>query len=186
MGEVNGYDSMVDAELVLQFQEGSETAFDDLVRRHKDAAYRFCLRLTGQANEAEEISQEGFVRAYRRLGTFRGDAHFRSWLFQILINLYRDSLRAQKRGPRRESAFPDTSGPAEEVGAQVEAEELQNILHQKIRQLPDRQREVMQLHGQKELGYREIARILGCTYEDVKMNLCLARKRLKQDMAEYL
>jgi RNA polymerase sigma factor (sigma-70 family) len=68
----------------------------------------------------------------------------------------------------------------------LQAQELQDLLHEKIRLLPERQREVMQLHGEKALGYREIAQILGCSYEDVKMNLCLARKRLRQDMGAYL
>lgn len=186
MGEVNGYDSMVDAELVLQFQEGSEKAFDDLVRRHREAAYRFCLRLTGQAVDAEEISQEGFIRAYRRLSSFRGEAHFRSWLFRILINVHRDRIRSQRRRERREELLSRNVAQKQDVGADLQAQELQNLLQEKIRLLPERQREVMQLHGEKALGYREIARILGCSYEDVKMNLCLARKKLKQNLREYL
>ena len=100
MGEVNGNDPMVDAELVLRFQEGSEGAFDDLVRRHMEAAYRFCLRLSGREGEAEEISQEGFVRAYRMLGSFRGEAHFRS-LTQVhfVAKPIRNSCRSNTSEP---------------------------------------------------------------------------------------
>ncbi len=129
MGEVNGYDSMVDAELVLQFQEGSEKAFDDLVRRHREAAYRFCLRLTGQAVDAEEVSQEGFIRAYRRLSSFRGEAHFRSWLFRILINLHRDRIRSQRRREGREELLSRKVAQNLDVGAELQAQELQNLLH---------------------------------------------------------
>ncbi|MDP6959561.1 MAG: sigma-70 family RNA polymerase sigma factor, partial [Planctomycetota bacterium] len=144
------------------------------------------LRLTGQEADAEEISQEGFVRAYRRLSSFRGEAHFRSWLFRILINLHRDRIRSQRRRENREECLSQNVAYNQDVGAELQAQELQDLLHEKIRLLPERQREVMQLHGEKALGYREIAQILGCSYEDVKMNLCLARKRLRQDMGAYL
>ncbi len=186
MGEVSEFDPVVDAELVLRFQEGSEGAFDDLVRRHMDAAYRFCLRLTGRGSEAEEISQEGFVRAYRMLGSFRGEAHFRSWLFRILINLHRDRVRSRRREERRKLEMVEKKPVQAAVGSELEARELGEIVQQRILKLPDRQREVMQLHTDRNLGYREIAQILGCSYEDVKMNLCLARKKLKQDLAGYL
>lgn len=186
MDEVNGYDPMMDAELVLRFQEGSEGAFDDLVGRHMEAAHRFCLRLTGREGDAEEISQEGFVRAYRTLGSFRGEAHFRTWLFRILINLYRDRLRSRKREEIRKGKIAARPNPAPEAGAELQARELGALIRERIRLLPDRQREVMSLHVERHLGYREIAGILGCSYGDVKMNLCLARKRLKKELEEYL
>ncbi len=92
-----GQDLMADAELVLKFQGGEASAFEGLVRRYMREAYAFCLRLTGSPAEAEEISQDGFVTAYRALHSFRGDASFRSWLFRILINRWRDRRRSRRR-----------------------------------------------------------------------------------------
>ena len=93
-------DAMVDAELVLKFQGGEESAFETLVRKYMKDAYSFCLRLTHDAQEAEELSQMGFVNAYRALRGFRGESSFKSWLYRIFINQYRDRLRRTRR-PRR-------------------------------------------------------------------------------------
>jgi RNA polymerase sigma-70 factor (ECF subfamily) len=70
----------MDAELVVRFQKGEESAFEDLVRRHMRDAFGFCLRLTGDPGGAEELSQDGFVLAYRHLGEFRGESGFRTGL----------------------------------------------------------------------------------------------------------
>ena len=84
---------MVDAELVLKFKGGEESAFEALVRKYMKDAYSFCLKLTHDAQEAEELSQMGFVSAYRALRGFRGESSFKSWLYRIFINQYRDHLR---------------------------------------------------------------------------------------------
>ena len=98
---MTGGESMADGELVLRFQGGEESAFDGLVRRYMKDAYAFCLRLTGNAAEAEDLSQEGFVAAYRALRDFRGEASFRSWLYRILVNRHRDRLRSRRREEAR-------------------------------------------------------------------------------------
>ncbi|MHC4607533.1 MAG: RNA polymerase sigma factor [Planctomycetota bacterium] len=181
-------ETMVDAELILRFQQGRESAFETLVRRHMKDAYQFCLGLTGDPREAEEISQEGFVSVYRGLRTFRGESSFRSWLFRILINLNRDRLRTRRRYDARLSELRrrrEGRGDAE-VGADRQALELSEVVREKIDRLPARQREVLLLHLYRELGYREIADVLGIRYEAVKMNLSLARKRLREELKEYV
>jgi len=174
----------MDAELVLRFRAGQDAAFEDLVRRHRKEAYGFCLRLTGRPEEAEELSQEGFVKAFRALSSFRGDSAFRSWLFRILINLHRDRLRRHRREETRLRSvqMPVVSSPVSGEEVRELGEKVQN----QVQRLPDRQREVLVLHVYQGLDYREISSILGCSYDDVKVNLSLARKRLKQALAEYL
>lgn len=179
----------MDAELVLRFQEGQGAAFDDLVRRHMKDAYAFCLRLTGRPQEAEELSQEGFVNAYRALANFRGDASFRSWLYRILINLHRDRTRRRRREETRRDAVRERTERRQEAtgeGSEAAANELGDVVKEKVRLLPDRQREVLVLHVYQGLDYRTIAGVLECSYDDVKMNLSLARKRLRQELGEYL
>lgn len=181
---------MVDAELVLKFQGGEQTAFEALVRKYMRDAYAFCLRLTRNADEAEELSQMGFVSAYRALRGFRGESSFRSWLFRIFINHWRDRLRRVRRAEarldvvrekavRREAATDDDQ-------AALRAAELEAVVRAKVELLPPRQREVLALHLYKGLDYRAIASLLGCSYDDVKMNLSLARKKLKEELKAYL
>lgn len=183
-------DAMVDAELVLKFQGGEESAFEALVRKYMGDAYAFCLHLTRDAQEAEEISQLGFVSAYRALRGFRGESTFKSWLYRIFINHYRDRLRRDKRAEarleivREEAVRRGPSAPAESDGLQ--AAELEEVVKAKVERLPPRQREVLVLHLYQGLAYAEIAAALGCGYDDVKVNLSLARKRLKDDLKEYL
>ena len=183
-------DAMIDAELVLKFQGGEESAFEALVRKYMRDAHAFCLRLTRDAQEAEEISQMGFVSAYRALRGFRGESTFKSWLYRIFINHYRDSLRRTKRAEarlevvREEAVRRGPAGPVE--GEAAQAAELEEVVKAKVEHLPPRQREVLVLHLYQGLDYREIAAALGCTYDDVKMNLSLARKRLKSELKEYL
>ena len=182
-------DAMVDAELVLKFQGGEESAFETLVRKYMKDAYSFCLRLTHDAQEAEELSQMGFVNAYRALRGFRGESSFKSWLYRIFINQYRDRLRRTRRAEARlvvvrEEAVRRQSVLTEE--SSIHASELEDVVKAKIELLPDRQREVLTLHLYQGLDYREISAALGCSYDDVKMNLSLARKRLKEELKGYL
>jgi RNA polymerase sigma-70 factor (ECF subfamily) len=182
-------DAMVDAELVLKFQGGEESAFETLVRKYMKDAYSFCLRLTHDAQEAEELSQMGFVNAYRALRSFRGESTFKSWLYRIFINQYRDRLRRTRRAEARLSVVREEAERRQAVDVDqsaLHASELEEVVKARIEGLPDRQREVLTLHLYQGLDYREISAALGCSYDDVKMNLSLARKRLKEELKGYL
>lgn len=182
-------DAMVDAELVLKFQGGEESAFETLVRKYMKDAYSFCLRLTHDAQEAEELSQMGFVNAYRALRGFRGESSFKSWLYRIFINQYRDRLRRTRRADARLAVVREEAErkqSAKRSDTANDTAELEEVVKRKVETLPDRQREVLTLHLYQSLDYREIAATLGCTYDDVKMNLSLARKRLKEELKGYL
>ncbi len=179
----------MDAELVLRFQKGEETAFEDLVRRHMRDAYGFCLRLTGDSAGAEELSQDGFVLAYRHLKEFRGESSFRTWLYRILLNLHRDGIRRRSREEARvEKLRRDvgSAGSSEAPDAAPRAVELEEQIRRRVAGLPDRQREVLVLHVYQGLDYRAIAAALGCSYDDVKVNLSLARRRLREELREHL
>jgi RNA polymerase sigma-70 factor (ECF subfamily) len=181
----------MDAELVVRFQRGEETAFEDLVRRHMRDAYGFCLRLTDDPFRAEELSQDGFVLAYRHLKEFRGESSFRTWLYRILLNLHRDRIRRRTREEARLDVLksgaprPLPAGPGAPEAGQ-EAVELEEIIRRRVAALPDRQREVLVLHVYQGLDYRAIAEAIGCSYDDVKVNLSLARRRLREELKEHL
>lgn len=182
-------EAVADAELVVRFKGGQESAFDDLVHRHMKDAFAFAVRLTGDPQEAEELSQEGFVKAFGALAAFRGEASFRSWLYQILINLHRDRRRRWKREETRLQVVKDETERRQARNVEdtsMQADELSGVVKDRVQTLPDRQREVLVLHVYQGLDYREIANVLGCSYDDVKMNLSLARKKLREQLKEYL
>ena len=182
-------DAMIDAELVLKFKGGEESAFETLVRKYMKDAFVFCLHLTRDAQEAEELSQQGFVSAYRGLRQFRGESTFKSWLYRIFINLHRDDRRRVKRSEARLQVVREAAERRQnEIPGQgsLQASELADVVKEKVELLPTRQREVLVLHLYQELSYKEIGTALGCSYDDVKMNLSLARKRLREEMKEYL
>src|SRR5262245_3548376 len=153
-------DAMVDAELVLKFQGGEESAYETLVRKYMKDAYSFCLRLTHDAQEAEELSQMGFVNAYRALRGFRGESSFKSWLYRIFINQYRDRLGRTRRAEAglavvREESARRQSAAVEE--SSLHASELEEVVKSRMERLPERQREVFTLHLYQGLDYNEIA-----------------------------
>lgn len=173
-------------QLALLALDGRNGAFDDLVRRHADDAFRFSMRLTGNRADAEELAQEGFVRAFRSLADFRGESGFRSWLFTILANCHRDAIRARvRRAGRLQRAAREESAADEGIEA-IDAGELRDVVDRRVEALPDRQREVLTMHLGGKLDYGEIAAALGISRDDVKVNLSLARKRLREELKEYL
>ena len=131
----------------------------------------------------------GFVNAYRALRSFRGESTFKSWLYRIFINQYRDRLRRTRRAEARLSVVREEAERRQSVDTEhssLHATELEEVVKTRVEGLPDRQREVLTLHLYQGLDYREIAAALSCTYDDVKMNLSLARKRLKEELKGYL
>lgn len=175
-----------DMQLALLALDGRNGAFDELVRRHADDAFRFSMRLTGNRSDAEELSQEGFVRAFRALSEYRGESGFRPWLFTILANCHRDAIRSRlRRAGRMARLAREDSAPAEGIEA-IDADELRLAVDRRIEALPDRQREVLTLHLGGRLDYAQIAAALGISRDDVKVNLSLARKRLREELKEIL
>lgn len=181
------YEGLSEMELAQRVRQGQNGAYDEIVRRYMQDAYHFSLKLTGNRSEADELSQEGFVRAYAALQEFRGQAQFRSWLFTILVNCYRDAIRRRRRWTGRlERMAPEVRSTARAETDLVEVEELRGVIDRKIQDLPDRQREVMLLHLCGDLSYPEIGKSLGISPENVKVNLSLARKRLKDELKGYI
>src|SRR5437667_10987837 len=141
VGRMSEGDAMVDAELVLKFKGGEESAFEVLVRKYMKDAYSFCLKLTHDAQEAEELSQMGFVSAYRALRGFRGESSFKSWLYRIFINQYRDRLRRTKRAEARLVVVRQEAERKQSVlqmDTTTETTELEDVVKGKIELLPDR------------------------------------------------
>lgn len=167
-----------DAPLVERARRGDRDAFTALVERHRDAVYGLCLRSLGDAHEADEVTQIVFVRVFRRIETFRGQARFRTWLYRVTVNLCRNRARdvARRRTEPLEDAAPAPGGDA--LARLIERDERDRV-HRAIRALPEKQRWVVELRLGRDLSYREIASILGSREGTVKVNYHHAIRKLR-------
>ena len=147
--------------------------------------YRFALRLAADANLAEDLTQETFLKAWQKRSGLREQRSARVWLFQILVNLWRDHLRQNQRRPKVESSEDSPIDPNSLPSKEAEnREELFRVL-KAVEQLPPRQREVLHLAAVEELKTNEIAQILGITENSVKANLSKARKTMRQTFPSH-
>jgi RNA polymerase sigma factor (sigma-70 family) len=183
-----------DDQLVLLAQQGNKQAFAALVDRYKGRVYRTLFQVVGDPYEAEDLAQEVFLRFYRSLGSYRGDAALTTWLHRLTLNLAFDYLRARKRRPlqvpleppedREERSAPEVASPDEGPEEEALRQERRRLLHQAIMALPPAYREVVMLYHFQQLSYQEIADRLGAPVRTVETRLYRARHMLKQALAE--
>lgn len=171
-----------DEQLVASFRCGDERAATDLVRRHGASLGRFLYASGAPAGEIEDLVQETFIRAFRGLDGWRGDATFRSWLYRIGANLRKDLYR-RERGktliPIQDADLRDTDDPA----LRAEAADVEHRLRLGLGKLPRLQREVFLMRAQQGMGYEEIAVALGTTHGAARVHYHHAVKRLKEALA---
>ena len=160
--------------LVRYAQRGSRPAFEALYRQHVGRIYALCLRMTGNSADAEESTQDAFVRAWQKLGSFRGGSAFGTWLYRIAVN---ESLTSQ-----RKLARPQPYLYLVETLSSVAApkEVLIDELEKAIARLPDRARHVFVLIAVYGFSHREVARMLGMATGTSKAQFHRARKALTE------
>jgi RNA polymerase sigma-70 factor, ECF subfamily len=172
-----------DADLSALARRGDIRAFEALVERYKERAYMVALGFVGSHEDALDLSQDAFVRAFRAMGTFRQGAPFYPWFYAILRNACFNHLRkARTRGETsldaaQESGF-DVADGAPGPGESAERAELRRIVATELRNLDPAHREIIVLRHFEDLSYREIAEVLGCPMGTVMSRLYAARKAL--------
>src|SRR5256885_10961138 len=139
-----------DGRLVARFLQGDGSAFDELVLRHRVAVYRLAYRLLGNHAEADDVSQEAFLRAYRGLPRFRGDASFRTWITRIVLNLAQGARRVRRSTVTIEEAPLAGGGSAAPDGT------LRREGRRAVSGLPPRPRQVLGLKGYEGVKFIEI------------------------------
>jgi RNA polymerase sigma-70 factor (ECF subfamily) len=167
-----------DEELVEAFQGGDYSAFDQLLERWQRKIHGAIYRIMGSEDETRDLSQETFLRAYRALGTFKKEARFSSWLYQIALNQCRDRLRRRKLRAAvslEELAENGDAAQVREPGPSafdlVEKRELSSKVAAAVQALPEEQREVIVLKEYQGLTFLEIAEALGVPPSTVKTRL---------------
>ncbi len=189
-----------DAELVEAVRAGRRAAFDELVERYQRRAVSVGYRLLGNLHDALEVCQEAFIRAYQNLESLEDGRRFGSWLLRIVTNLSlnfrRDRAVAGQRvslddcilddQPSRGERLADPAHSARRPGAELAASELHAVVQAAIARLPARQRTALVLFSIEQLPQKEVASIMECSVEAVKWHVFQARKKLKDELAEYL
>jgi RNA polymerase sigma-70 factor (ECF subfamily) len=173
-----------DAELVKACVAGEWAAFDVLVERHQRQVYQVCYRFTGNHEDASDLAQDVFIRAYRALGTFKGKSAFSTWLYRVAVNvcLNRKALKRLPTEPIDTREFTDAQGDA--ADHQAIRKETTAAVRAAISRLPEKQRATMILRVYQELPHEEIAAILGSSVGAVKANFFHALANLKKLLRE--
>lgn len=182
MNELQPAGDPSDAALVGAWQAGDERAATTLVRRHAAALGRFLYGVGAPADAVEDLVQETFIKAFRALPGWRGEASFRSWLFRIGSNLRKDHYRREGGRQLVELEDADVRSTADPEG-EAEATETRQRIERGIAGLPRLQREVFLLRAQQGMEYDEIAGTLGTTVGAARVHYHHAIKRLKELIA---
>jgi RNA polymerase sigma-70 factor (ECF subfamily) len=185
-----------DQDLVRRAQAGDSDAFGELVDRNRRAVFRAALAVLGSSAEADDVAQDAFVMAYRKLATFRGEAAFRTWLLAIAWRKALDRRKSLGRWLRLTVTAPETETDAdganwiEHMPADTHSQEdnlaaaqLQQRLRTLIRSLPRKLRDALLIAGSGEYTYEQISYILGVPVGTVKWRVSEARRVLKEKMA---
>ena len=181
-----------DEELVARAQQGDVESFNQLILRWERPIYALAYRVIGREEDARDVSQEAFLRAYRALPGFKGQAKFSSWLYRIALNLCRDWIRRQRRTPLVQ--FPEDkdpgdvaaeAGPVETVEDLVARREMSDRVAEAMKLLPEEQRTAIILKEFHGMTFQEIADLQDCPLSTVKtrlyQGLSVVRRHLARD-----
>lgn len=168
-------------DLVERAKARDEAAFEALYHRYKRMVYTLTFRMTHEISAAEDLTQEVFLLVWRKIGTFRGEASFSTWLYRLTLNECRGFFRKTHVDARTVDLEDVTAATKPEEGHSV----FRTRLEEAIARLPKGYREVFVLHDVQGKNHEEIAQILGCSVGNSKSQLFKARARLKQMLAPY-
>jgi RNA polymerase sigma-70 factor (ECF subfamily) len=185
-----------ESELILRTRQGDMEAYDELVRRFQERVYATIYHMTANHEDASDLAQETFIKAYQAIATFKGDSSFFTWLYRIAVNRTINFLK-QRRSKNNLSlndldlnaehdpdlvAFVSDKTPRRDVGLA----ELQEKLNAAMQRLSETHRLVVTLHDIQGLAHEEIARIMDCNVGTVRSRLFYARQQLQAHLSDYL
>lgn len=180
-----------DEELVARSISGDADSFNQLVLRWERPIYALAYRTIGREEEARDVCQETFLRAYRALPRFRGQAKFSSWLYRIALNLCRDWIRRERRAPMLQPPedvdlmdLAVSTEPSESIEDLVARRDLTRLVEQAMEQLPEEQRTAIVLKEYHGLTFQEIADVVGCPLSTVKTRLYQGLTVLRRELAK--
>jgi RNA polymerase sigma-70 factor, ECF subfamily len=186
-----------DDELIREAQRGDRTAFDSLVRRYDHSVLRLALHMLGNEQDAQDVHQEAFLKAYRHLGNFRFECSFYTWLYRIVTNLCLDQLRRRKSRREDPATVVDASGDEMDLlsnisdtramanpARELDRKRMGESINEALAKLTPRERMVFELKHYQGLKLRTIGEMLSTTEETAKNTLFRATRKLRANLAE--
>lgn len=196
--EAQRCEAAIDSSLVRRFLAGDESAFTEVVTRYRGRIYGLTLNLLRNAADAEEITQDTFIRAYRGLGRFRGDSSLSTWLYRIALNLARNRYWYFFRRRRHnwvslerplsddsQATFADVvAAPDHDPAQETVASEFSALVAACMERLDHKHREILTMRNVLDLSYEQIAQSLGINVGTVKSRIARARENLRTLLTE--
>jgi RNA polymerase sigma-70 factor (ECF subfamily) len=183
-----------ETELIEQLKQGDETAFKTIVEQWQDMVYNTILGIVQNETEAEDLAQDVFIKVFEKIGTFKGDSKFSTWLYRIATTTALDHLRSKKRKKRfgflqsltgsggdEKEQVPDFNHP----GVSLDNKERAAVLFKAIETLPENQKSAYMLHKLEGLSYRDVSEVLNTTVSAVESLMSRANQNLRKQLEEY-
>lgn len=168
--------------LIDRFLDGDIGSFEILVKKYQQEIYYFVLRMLGNAEDAEDMTQMAFVNVFRSLRKFRKESLFKTWLYKIALNLCLNHLKANKV---RETVELDFSLASEDnPSSTIIDRERRELLSKAVAELPEKQRLTVVLRTYQGLSYQEVSQVLGCSEGAAKANFHFALQKLKKKLSK--
>jgi RNA polymerase sigma-70 factor (ECF subfamily) len=179
--------------LTEQLKRGDETAFKTIVEQRQDMVYNTVLGIVQNETEAEDLTQDVFIKVFENIGSFKGESKFSTWLYRIATTTALDHLRSKKRKKRfglMQSLFDNSGGEKQlpdfhHPGVKLDNKERSAVLFKAIAKLPENQKAAFTLHKLEGLSYREISEVLNTTVSAVESLMSRANANLRKNLEEY-
>ncbi len=176
--------ALTDHDLITAYLNGDDRSFEILVDRYQHSLYYTVRSIIFDGEEAKEITQRAFVRAFNNLKRLKNKKNFRSWLFRIAINLTRDHIRKRKTHHSIKSWMTNGNNPTDMPEQAMLASEIKHYIKLALDSLPPRQRQVVTLRLLKGFSFKEIANLLEIKEESARSSFHFGIKRLKKQLSE--
>jgi len=174
---------------INQVLEGNVNAYSKLVNRYQRIVYTIVYRMMKNKEQAEEVAQDSFIKAFKSLNTYRGDAKFSTWLYTIAYRKSLDAIKANKRiisSERMENIEESEIGLVDDALSYLQAKEKKEVIYNSIMKLPEEEAAIVTLYYFEEKSVKEIVEIAGLTANNVKIKLYRSRKKLYSILKQHI
>src|SRR6266705_1749170 len=176
--EMIAQDSDADFSLVERYLAGDMTAFDELMLRYERQIYRVCYRFVENRDDAKDLAQDVFIKAFEHLPTFRRESSLKTWLYRIAINHCLNHVKKHSQEFVQVTEF--TSSTKSSAQAELEHQEQRQRFRRLVKRLPPKQKAILELRVNEQLSYEEIAKISGRSVSTIKASVFFALEKLRK------